>query len=406
MNTTGAGRKSVPATFLRAATAIPLVLVAVALRLWLVRGLGRETPFLTFFPMVVVAVLVGGWAAALGTSLLSSLVVYFWIQQRRVSFMEAMTTVAFAVLSLLICHLFESRRKALVASQDAGAALVNSEHHFQQLFNSIQEGFSLRQIITDESGRATDFRFLAVNPAFAELVGVRQDQMVGHTIRELMPGVEPEWIETFGRVALQGETLRVDHFSAHLQRWFQMHAFSPEPGQFAVLSLDITDRKRLAEEDRQARELAAQKELKRERSLRRTQLEALNLSLEAKVREAVAELRQKDKMLITQNRHAAMGEMIGHIAHQWRQPLNAISMLLVNLGDAYRLGDLTPQGLVIRCAKFRKSRLVVLHPTAAAGLERFLACRRQVRTRDDIHERVFTLTDDNVAAMPRGRPQR
>jgi integrase len=50
---------------------------------------------------------------------------------------------------------------------------------------------------------------------------------------------------------------------------------------------------------------------------------------------------------------------------------------------ALRLGDLTPQGLVIRCAKFRKSRLVVLHPTAAAGLERFLAYRRQVRTSDD-----------------------
>jgi PAS domain S-box-containing protein len=351
LNPAGTWREAVPRTALRAATAIPLVLVAVALRLWLVRGPGRDTPFLTFFPMVVVAVLLGGWAAALGTSLLSVLVVYFWIQQRRVSFMEAMATVAFGVLSLLICHLFESRRLARVASRDAGAALAESEHHFQQLFHSIQEGFSLRQILTDESGRAIDFRFLAVNPAFAELAGVRPDQVVGRTIKELRPGVEPEWLEAFGRVALMGESLRVEHFSPYLQRWFQMHAFSPEPGQFAVLSLDITDRKRMAEEDRQARETAARKALKQERSLRRTQLEALNLSLEAKVREAVAELRQKDKMLITQNRQAAMGEMIGHIAHQWRQPLNAISMLLVNLGDAYRLGDLTPDKLERTLAK-------------------------------------------------------
>src|SRR5204862_822580 len=35
-----------------------------------------------------------------------------------------------------------------------------------------------------------------------------------------------------------------------------------------------------------------------------------------------------------------------------------------------RLDDITPDGLVIRCSKFRKSRLVPLHDTARAGLER------------------------------------
>jgi hypothetical protein len=60
MNTTGTWGNSVSRTMLRASTAIPLVLVAVGLRLWLVRGLGRDTPSLTFFPMVVIAVLLGG----------------------------------------------------------------------------------------------------------------------------------------------------------------------------------------------------------------------------------------------------------------------------------------------------------------------------------------------------------
>ncbi len=41
-----------------------------------------------------------------------------------------------------------------------------------------------------------------------------------------------------------------------------------------------------------------------------------------------------------------------------------------------RMDDITPDGLVIRCSKFRKSRLVPLHATARAGLERYLQRRR------------------------------
>ena len=61
----------------------------------------------------------------------------------------------------------------------------------------------------------------------------------------------------------------------------------------------------------------------------------INQSLEERVRQAVEELRKKDQVMIIQSRQAAMGEMIGNIAHQWRQPLNALSLLLANIKDAY-----------------------------------------------------------------------
>ena len=82
-----------------------------------------------------------------------------------------------------------------------------------------------------------------------------------------------------------------------------------------------------------------------------TALSELNRELEERVGAAVAGLRQKDQMLITQNRQAAMGEMIGNIAHQWRQPLNALSLVLINLGDAQRFGELTGEGLERSLAK-------------------------------------------------------
>lgn len=71
------------------------------------------------------------------------------------------------------------------------------------------------------------------------------------------------------------------------------------------------------------------------------QLEILNARLQREVTENIAELRSKDMMLISQSRRAAMGEMIGNIAHQWRQPLNAMSTLIINLEHAYHDGDLT-----------------------------------------------------------------
>ncbi len=65
--------------------------------------------------------------------------------------------------------------------------------------------------------------------------------------------------------------------------------------------------------------------------------------LEERVRNAVNELRQKDQTLIQQSRMAAMGEMIGNIAHQWRQPLNTLSLIVANIQDAYQFNELNAE---------------------------------------------------------------
>ncbi|MBM4182137.1 MAG: PAS domain S-box protein [Betaproteobacteria bacterium] len=66
----------------------------------------------------------------------------------------------------------------------------------------------------------------------------------------------------------------------------------------------------------------------------------LNATLEGRVHEEVAKNRDKDHLLIQQSRLAAMGEMMGNIAHQWRQPINALSLVLDNIRDAYEFGQL------------------------------------------------------------------
>ncbi|MCH9813543.1 MAG: ABC transporter substrate-binding protein [Epsilonproteobacteria bacterium] len=68
------------------------------------------------------------------------------------------------------------------------------------------------------------------------------------------------------------------------------------------------------------------------------ELEALNKTLEEKVTKQVEDIRQKDQMLLQQSKLAAMGEMIGAIAHQWRQPLNALNINIQNLDDDFAEG--------------------------------------------------------------------
>jgi two-component system NtrC family sensor kinase len=74
--------------------------------------------------------------------------------------------------------------------------------------------------------------------------------------------------------------------------------------------------------------------------LRTRELQQLNEELEKRVIEKVEENREKDKMLIQQSRLAAMGEMIGNIAHQWRQPLNSLGLVMQNIQIAYDTGRL------------------------------------------------------------------
>ena len=68
------------------------------------------------------------------------------------------------------------------------------------------------------------------------------------------------------------------------------------------------------------------------------ELKELNINLEKKVEEAVTEIREKENMLIAQSRLATMGEMIGNIAHQWRQPLTVVGIIVQNYEDDFEAG--------------------------------------------------------------------
>lgn len=80
-----------------------------------------------------------------------------------------------------------------------------------------------------------------------------------------------------------------------------------------------------------------------ERQKTQEELNLLNVRLEERIESAIAELRQKDNLLMHQSRLAAMGELLNSIAHQWRQPLNNIAAYIQNIQYLNRIGELTQE---------------------------------------------------------------
>ena len=130
----------------------------------------------------------------------------------------------------------------------AEEALARSEAKYRSLFQSIDEGFCIIEMIFDERDKPVDYRFLEVNPAFERHTGLVN--ACGKTIRELVPGHEQHWFDMFGRVALTGEATRYQNRAAQLHRWYDGYAWrygAPQDRQVAVLFNDFTSRKQAAE---------------------------------------------------------------------------------------------------------------------------------------------------------------
>lgn len=120
--------------------------------------------------------------------------------------------------------------------------LKESDRKYRQLFENMITGFALHEMIYGPGGEPTDYRFIEVNPVFEKLTGLRSVDIIGKTVREVMPDTEQYWIDFYGRVATTGEPASYQNFSAEIGRHFDVWAFSPEFGRFAVVFVDITER--------------------------------------------------------------------------------------------------------------------------------------------------------------------
>ncbi len=124
----------------------------------------------------------------------------------------------------------------------ADEALRASEEKWRGLFATLQEGFLLGEIIRDDSGTPINWRYAEVNDAWHELVGVPKGSAVGRSVREVIPGIEEEWISILAEVVATGETARFTERVGPLGRWYDCVAQPAGGDRFTVIFSEATER--------------------------------------------------------------------------------------------------------------------------------------------------------------------
>ncbi|HBC47832.1 MAG TPA: hypothetical protein DCZ43_12360, partial [candidate division Zixibacteria bacterium] len=132
--------------------------------------------------------------------------------------------------------------------RNAERALRLSEGRFRTLFEQMLNGFALHEMIFDNDGKPVDYRFLEINSGFEKLTGLKGRDIIGKTVREIIPNIEHFWIERYGLVAQTGEPIQFEGFNEHLGKYYEARAFRPESGKFAVIFDDVTERTKAQKE--------------------------------------------------------------------------------------------------------------------------------------------------------------
>jgi len=208
----------------------------------------------------------------------------------------------------------------------------------EQRLNALIQAIPSQVCFQDAAGD-----WLVVNQAMQEATGLDAASLIGKTVTEIMalsPNagfINSTVVETDKLAWKEGEVRycvpfrQKDGSQSTLEVLKKTLEHDGRAAGLMVLRQDVTSARRAMVE-----------------------LEHARNSLETNVAQAIEENRRKDILLMQQSRLAAMGEMIGYIAHQWRQPLNALGLLMANLTFDAKSGTATKAELDLYAAQGRE----------------------------------------------------
>lgn len=252
----------------RAPSLIRLLLIAVlpplvaGLVQWIFWGAIQPYAWFLFFPAVFISSWLGGLRLGLLSTVLSAALATWFFIPPQFSFvvetpMSLVSVGMFFLMGVLFSISNEKRIRSERQAVEASAALRASEDRYRMLFEAMDEGFCVIEMIYDQQGKPYDYLFEEINQAFEKQSGLHDAR--GKTIRQLVPDQDGSWYEIFGNVVRTGEAIRFDNPSPAVQRHFDVFAarIGGEGSKIVgILFKDITERKRNERELLSAKEKA------------------------------------------------------------------------------------------------------------------------------------------------------
>ena len=135
-----------------------------------------------------------------------------------------------------------------VSQRFVRAKANSNERRFTELFAHMPVGYIRHRMICGENNQPIDYEYLEMNPAFEKLTGLRKEDCIGKTARQIGREVDNTMFEVYKKVAYENRQTQVDYFVPMLNRWFYSVLYSPQRGEFISLFYDITERIKVSQQ--------------------------------------------------------------------------------------------------------------------------------------------------------------
>ncbi|WP_243904156.1 GAF domain-containing protein [Methylobacterium sp. J-070] len=150
--------------------------------------------------------------------------------------------IAFDQRDLDLISLFAGAATAGLTEAANRAETRAKDVYWRGLFDRLSEGFVVGEVVRDLHGRANDWRYVEVNPAWGELLGFDATSVAGRTVREVFPDLEDAWVDEFVQVVETGHGASFTRQISAIRRWYEGRAFKLDGDRFGVIFLEVTQR--------------------------------------------------------------------------------------------------------------------------------------------------------------------
>jgi AraC-like DNA-binding protein len=117
-----------------------------------------------------------------------------------------------------------------------------SELLTQKIFDGMGGGYAYCELIVSPLGKASDYKFIMVNPTFEKQSDRDNETTIGKTIKEINPDVQQSWIDKLGAVVLDNKPTQLIDFNKKLKRYYHVNVFPQKENKFVMLIDDITSK--------------------------------------------------------------------------------------------------------------------------------------------------------------------
>ncbi len=117
------------------------------------------------------------------------------------------------------------------------------ETQWKHLVEAMPLGFNIREMIWDKQSNPIDYRFISINDAYETITGLKRQDIINKTVREVLPNIEQYWIDKYSKVVKYNHIVTIEEYSRDLDKYFKVVAYPFKNNQFVAVVEDVSERR-------------------------------------------------------------------------------------------------------------------------------------------------------------------